>query len=172
MKDKLFGINFKILAVLWIPTFLRENFILNLCYTLINPLEKMYLEVMKARKQNLIRLNYNYQKFSVQKRLNNAFDPVEKRIEIVKAVQYEGVFTYTKSEIDTTNPNHFSGDLNNKMKWVNGHDKAIYLRSKAELYSDYDFMVLIPNTNINLLQLRAEIDYYILPSKSYQIIII
>lgn len=172
MKDKLFGINFKMLAVLWLPTFLRENILLNFCYVLINPLEKMYLELLKARKQNLIRVNYNYQKFSIQKRLNNAFDPVGKRIEIVKAVQYEGIFTYTKSEIDPNNPNYFSGDLNNKIKWVNGHDKAIYLRSKAELYSEYDFIVLIPDTNINLLQLKAEIDYYILPSKNYQIIII
>lgn len=171
MKDKLFAINFKLLAVLWLPTFLRKNILLNFCYVLINPLEKMYLELLKARKQNLIRVNYNYQKFSVQKRLNNAFDPVGKRIEIVKAVQYEGLFTYTKSEVDPNNPSYYSDDPNNKMKWLNS-DKPLYSRLKSELYSDYDFIVLIPDTNINLLQLRAEIDYYILPSKNYQIVII
>lgn len=122
----------------------------------------MYAEILRSRKQNLIRINYNYQKFSIQKRLNQAFDPIDKRIKIIKAVQYEGVFTYNKSEIQLGN------QFDPKRKWLS-IDKPIYLRLKSELTSEFDFIVEIPNTNINLIQLRAEIDFYILPSKRYEI---
>lgn len=162
MNDQLFNINFKRLAIWWIQTFRRNNTLLNFIYCLIFPLEAMYIEVLKARKQNLIRMNFNYQKFSMQRRLNDAFDPIERRIEIVKAVQYEGVYLYTKAEND---------EFNSKTQWLYGDEQPIYLRTKAELYSEYDFIVKIPNTAINMTQLRAEIDFFKLLSKRYQIII-
>ncbi|BFO64132.1 hypothetical protein KCF3NO3_01150 [Chryseobacterium sp. KCF3-3] len=123
----------------------------------------MYIEFLRKRKQNLIKMNYNYQKYSVQKRLNDAFDPIERRIKIVKAVQYEGVYLYTEAEDD---PQH------SKTKWLYDDSNPIYLRTEAELYSEYDFIVEIPNTGINQIQLKAEIDFYILQSKQYQIVII
>ena len=98
----------------------------------------------------------------MQRRLNDAFDPIERRIEIVKAVQYEGVYLYTKAEND---------EFNSKTQWLYGDEQPIYLRTKAELYSEYDFIVKIPNTAINMTQLRAEIDFFKLLSKRYQIII-
>lgn len=136
---------------------------------LIFPLELMYIEMMKARKRNLIKMNTNYQKFSLQKRLNDAFDPTARRIKIVKAVQYEGVYLYTEAEIDPTSPGHFSDSNSNKMKWLKGDEKPIYLRTDAELYSEFDFIVKIPDTGINLIQMRAEIDFYVLQSKNYDI---
>ncbi|PIF44931.1 hypothetical protein CLU96_1930 [Chryseobacterium sp. 52] len=161
--DKLFNINFKQLAMWWIPTYRRKPVTLNYLWCLIFPLETMYIEFLRKRKQNLIKMNYNYQKYSVQKRLNDAFDQVERRIRIVKAVQYEGIYLYTEAEDD---PQH------SKTQWLYDESKPIYLRTEAELYSEYDFIVEIPNTGINLLQLRAEIDFYILQSKQYQIVII
>ena len=163
MLDQLFSINYKRLAVWWLPTILRSNFIINFCYILIFNLEILYIEVLKVRKQNLIKMNHNYQKFSVQKRLNDAFDPMERRIEIVKAVIYEGVYLYTEAEDDL---------YHSKTKWLHDDGNPIYLRTEAELYSEFDFIVKIPDININLYQLRAEIDFYILPSKQYKIEII
>lgn len=161
--DKLFNINFKQLALWWIPTFRRKPITLNYLWCLLFPLEAMYIEFLRKRKQNLIKMNYNYQKYSVQKRLNDAFDPVERRIKIVKAVQYEGVYLYTEAEDDAQQ---------SKTQWLYDDSKPIYLRTEAELYSEYDFIVEIPNTGINQIQLKAEIDFYILQSKQYQIVII
>lgn len=161
--DHLFNINFKQLTFWWLPTFRRKNRLLNYIWCLIFPLEAMYIEFLRKRKQNLIKMNYNYQKYSVQKRLNDAFDPIERRIKIVKAVQYEGVYLYTEAEDD---PQH------SKTKWLYDDSNPIYLRTEAELYSEYDFIVEIPNTGINQIQLKAEIDFYILQSKQYQIVII
>ncbi|GEN71570.1 hypothetical protein [Chryseobacterium lathyri] len=161
--DHLFNINFKRLALWWVPTFRRKSITLNYLWCLLFPLEAMYIDFLRKRKQNLIKMNYNYQKYSVQKRLNDAFDPIERRIKIVKAVQYEGVYLYTEAE---DNPQY------SKTKWLYDDSNPIYLRTEAELYSEYDFIVEIPNTAINPLQLKAEIDFYILQSKQYQIVII
>lgn len=161
--DHLFNINFKQLAYWYLPTFRRGNRILNFIWCLISPLEAMYIEMLQTRKRNLIKMDFNYQKFSLQKRLNDAFDRVERRIKIVKAVQYEGVFLYTEAEDDV---------LHSKTKWLYDDSNPIYLRTEAELYSEYDFIVEIPNTSINPLQLKAEIDFYILQSKQCQIVII
>lgn len=105
-------------------------------------------------------MDFNYQKFSLQKRLNDAFDRIERRIRIVNAVQYEGVYIYTEAEgIDKT-------------KWLHGDENPIYLRSEDELTSIYDFIVEIPDTGINQIRLKAEIDFYILQSKKYKIVIV
>ncbi len=172
MSDNLFNIDFRKLAVLWLMTDLRKNRMINFIHVLIFPLVSLYVEVMKNRKQNLIKMNHNFQKFSVQKRLNDAFDRIERRIKIVKSVRYEGVFLYTDSEIDRNALDYFSTNLNNKMKWVFSDDKPLYLRSDSELSSDYDFIVEIPNTDINLIRLKAEIDFYVLQSKRYLIVIV
>lgn len=161
--DHLFNINFKQLAYWYLPTFRRGNRLLNFIWCLISPLESMYIELLQARKRNLVKMDFNYQKFSLQKRLNDAFDRVERRIKIVKAVQYDGVFLYTEAEDDV---------LHSKTQWLYDDSKPIYLRTEAELYSEYDFIVEIPNAGINQIQLKAEIDFYILQSKQYQIVII
>lgn len=143
------------------PPFLRGSRLMAFLDSFIMPLEFLYITFLKNRKQNLIRMEFNYQKFSLQKRLNDAFDQLQRRIRIVNAVQYEGVYLYTEAEDDQW----FS-----KTRWLS--DNPIYLRTEAELTSEFDFIVEIPNTNINRYQLQAEIDFYILPSKRYQIVIV
>ncbi|MCW3168900.1 hypothetical protein OMO38_10240 [Chryseobacterium sp. 09-1422] len=96
----------------------------------------------------------------MQKRLNDYFDPVERRIEIVKAVLFDGVYLYTEAEDD---------QWRTKTQWLYVDSLPMYLYTEAELNSDYDFIVKIPNTGINQLQLRAEIEYYMLQSKNYRI---
>lgn len=163
MNDNVFNINFKKLVIEWLPTFFRTQFMVGFVVVFIIPLSLLYAEFLKSRKQNLIRMKTTSQKFSMQKRLNDAFDSVERRIRIVKAVQYEGLYLYTEAEDDA---------FHNKTKWLHGDNNPIYLRTEAELYSDYDFIVQIPNTNINDYQLRAEIEYYMLQSKNYKIEIV
>lgn len=143
------------------PPFLRGSRLMIFLASFIMPLEFLYITFLKNRKQNLIRMEFNYQKFSLQRRLNDAFDQLERRIRIVNAVQYEGAYLYTEAEDDQW----FS-----KTRWLS--DNPLYLRTEAELTSEFDFIVEIPNTNINRYQLQAEIDFYILPSKRYQIVIV
>lgn len=160
MKEEVFNINFRKLAIEWLPTFNRMPVFTAIVLVMIAPVELLYNEFLKARKQNLIRLKTTCQKFSMQKRLNDFFDPVERRIEIVKAVLFDGTYLYTEAEDD---------QFKTKTKWLFGDENPIYLYTEAELYSDYDFVVKIPNSGINELQLKAEIAYYMLQSKNYKI---
>lgn len=168
MKDQLFSINFKRLVLWWLPTFRRKQVTLNYLWCLIFPIEGLYIEFLRIRKQNLIKMNFNFQKFSMERRLNDAFDVLERRIRIINAVQYEGVYLYTEAETSPGSPGYYSDDQTNTMKWLKD-EKPIYLRTQGELDSEYDFIVMIPDTNINMHQLRAEIDFYKLISKRYQI---
>jgi len=161
--DKVFQINFKKLAVEWLPTFLRKPLFNAFVLVLISPLESLYIEFLRARKQNLIRITTTCQKFSMQKRLNDYFDPLERRIQIVKAVLFDGVYLYTEAEDD---------QWKTKTQWLYIDSFPVYLYTEAELNSDYDFIVKTPNTGINELQLRAEIQYYMLQSKNYKIEIV
>lgn len=172
MNDNVFNIDLKRLSVLWMRTFTRVTFNSSFAVMLIAPLITLYVEFLRARKLNLIRMGVTCQKFSMQKRLNDFFDPAHRRIKIIKGLQYNGLYLFTKSEIDPNSQDYFSDDPNNKMKWLNGREKPIYLRTKAELSSEYDFIVQVPNININEYQLRAEIEYYMLQSKNYLIEII
>lgn len=113
-------------------------------------------------------MNFNFQKFSMERRLSDAFDVLERRIRIVNAVQYEGVYLYTDAEISPDSPNYYSDDPTSPMKWLKG-EKPIFLRTQAELDSEFDFIVMIPDITINMHQLKAEIDFYKLISKRYQI---
>jgi hypothetical protein len=160
MNDKVFNINFKKLAIEKLPTRMRNVFWIPLILVLIIPIEKLYNELLRARKQNIIRINITCQKFSMQKRLNDFFDPVDRRIEIIKAVLFESTYLFTEAEDD---------QWHTKTKWLHGDQQPIYLYTDAELYSEFDFIVKIPNSGINEMQLRAEIEYYMLQSKNYKI---
>lgn len=159
MNDRVFNINFKKLSIEKLPIRMRNAFWIPLILVLIIPIEKLYNEFLRARKQNLIRINTTCQKFSMQKRLNDYFDPLERRIEIVKAVLFDGVYLYTEAEDD---------QWRTKTQWLYIDSLPIYLYTEAELNSEFDFIVKVP-AGLNELQLRAEIEYYMLQSKNYRI---
>lgn len=160
--DDIFKINFKKLAVEWMQTFSRNPILTSFILVLISPLESFYTDFLRARKQNLIRVKTTCQKFSMQKRLNDFFDPLERRIEIVKAVLFDGTYLYTEAEDD---------QWRSKTQWLYIDSLPIYLYTESELYSEFDFIVKVP-PGLNEIQLRAEIEYYMLQSKNYKIEIV
>lgn len=159
---KIFDLDLKKLGLLLTPPFVRSVEFIGFLFAFIAPLIDTYILFLAARKQNLIRMKFNYQVCSLEYRLNDAFDSIERRIKIESAEQFDDVFLYTKAEDDQ----YF-----NKTKWLST-DNPIYIRTHAELYTMFDFIVKIPDTDINIFQLKAEIDFYKLPSKQYKIEVI
>jgi len=155
-----FDFNIKKYALLLTPPFKRSPVWIGFLSAAVRPLSEMYQKFLEAREQNLIRMRFNYQVCSLEYRLNDAFDPVERRIYISKAVIYDGVFLYTEAEDDAQQ---------SKTKWLNNDSDPIFLRMDMELNSDFDVVVKIPYAAINQIRLSAEIDYYKLPSKRYSI---
>ncbi|HCM34126.1 hypothetical protein [Chryseobacterium sp.] len=168
---KIFDLDIKKHALQLIPPFLRDDIFAAYTLSFIAPLNDLYQLFLQNRDQNIIKLKFNYQTCSIEYRLNDKFDALYRRIKIKKSIIYNGLYIYSDSEIDPNNPDYYSDNPANKMKWVNGDEKPLYLYTEAELYSEYDFIVEIPNSGINQIQLRAEIDFYILQSKQYQIVI-
>lgn len=156
----LFNLNLNRYVVQLTPPFLRDKFALSLLLSFVKPLNETFASFTTSRRLNLIKFQFNYQVCSLEYRLNDAFDRQLRRIKIVKATQFDDLFLYTEAEDDA---NH------SKTLWLKDDTAPIYLRTEAELYTEFDFIVKIPNTNINQYQLEAEIDFYKLPSKRYTI---
>lgn len=95
----------------------------------------------------------------MRKRLNDVFDGLERRIKIYSSETYIGIYLYTEAEDDV---------IRSKTKYLS--ENPLYLRTEAELYREYDFIVEIPATGINEIELKAEIDFMKIESKRYLII--
>lgn len=159
--EKSFELDFKKLILMYLPTFRRKHITFNFLYVLISPIEKMYIDFLKVRKTNIDKLIHNYQICSIRKRLNDVFDKTERRIKIYSSQTFSGLYLYTEAEDDL---------IHSKTKYLS-ESHPIYLRTESELYQEFDFVVEIPNTGINQIELKAEIDFLKLESKRYQIVI-
>lgn len=159
MADNIYNVSFRKLAALWLQTFTRSKIMMAFCFVLISPLESMFTVFMSTRKQSLIKLKHNYQVFSLRWRLNDVFDKIDRRIRIISALQYNGTYLYLEAEDDT---------YRSKTRFLG----TVYLRNETELFSDYDFIVEIPDKGIDQISLQAEIDFYILQTKRYKIVIV
>lgn len=160
--EQTYNLNFRRLALLWLPTALRKTAMSQWCFVLVSPLEKMFPQLCREKKQSFIKLRHNYQKFSLRKRLNDAFDSAGRRIRIVKARRYDALHIFTEAEDDA---------IRSKTQWLYGDENPLYLYTEEEINEDYDFIVEIPDTGIDQVRLRAEIDFYALQSKRYKIVI-
>ena len=156
-NEKCFELDFKKLILMYLPTFRRKYITFNFLYVLISPIEKMYIDFLKVRKTNIDKLTHNYQICSIRKRLNDVFDRAERRIKIYGSETYAGLYLYTENEDDA---------IRSKTKFL-----PLYLRTESEFYQEFDFIVEIPNTGINEIELKAEIDFLKIESKRYQIVI-
>ena len=155
--EKCFELDFKKLILMYLPTFRRKYITFNFLYVLISPIEKMYIDFLKVRKRNIDKLTHNYQICSIRKRLNDVFDRTERRIKIYSSETYAGLYLYTENEDDA---------IRSKTNFL-----PIFLRTESEIYVEFDFVVEIPNTGINEIELRAELDFLKLESKRYEIVI-
>lgn len=155
----MFNIDYKKTAFNYLLIKFRGPWNIAFLSAIIEPLEMLYNEFLRYRDENLGKLKVTNQKFSIQKHLNDLFDPLERRIEIVKAVLYDGIYLYTEAEDDPART---------KTQWLYVDASPIYLFTEAELNSDIDFIVRVP-AGINEIRLRAEIEYYMLQSKNYKL---
>ena len=155
--EKCFELDFKKLILMYLPTFRRKYITFNFLYVLISPIEKMYIDFLKVRKRNIDSLTHNYQICFIRKLLNDVFDRTERRIKIYSSQAYAGLYLYTENEDDA---------IRSKTNFL-----PIFLRTESEIYVEFDFVVEIPNTGINEIELRAELDFLKLESKRYEIVI-
>lgn len=149
-----YKLNIKKLAVLLLPTFLRQSLLMAYLFSLGKPLERWLYEWQQFREDNLYKLNHNFQVCYLRKALNDHFDPMQRRIIITGSHRYKRQYIYTKPE--------------NKTKYLG----TMHLRMDSDFADNgADFLVLVPTELLNddNFEMKALIDYYKLASKRYRI---
>ncbi|MWB92997.1 hypothetical protein GON26_01360 [Flavobacterium sp. GA093] len=157
-----YKINFKVLAVQLLPTFLRKQNLAQLMQLCVTPISSLYDLWYDWRFKNIYKLEHNGQVCSLRGSLNDLFDPVERRIYIGEGQFYETTYIFTEAE--------------GQEVWIetDSEDKTIFLRTESETAdTGLDFIVYVPETiyNLSLDGLRAHINFYKAGGKRYNIFI-
>lgn len=156
-----YDINFKRLALLLLPTFLRRPLMASLTYAIITPLNYIHTRFLQFRKDAAYRLNHNGQVCHLRAVLNDTFDPEQRRITVTDTAQNVGVMFVFRRNVDRPLlvPRRETG--------------AVMLVNRRGFggASGYDFVVNIPLAlrSIDDTRLTAVVNTYKLASKRFAI---
>ena len=149
-----FNLDYNILSVQLLPTFLRKNSLVSFLKALIEPIDKLYYTWFIWRKENLYKLAHTGQVCYLRKVLNDRFDVDLRRIRIGNGNQFERVYIFTTAE--------------HKPKYVD----ELWLHPRTD-YADtgVDFIVYAPSELLsqNNYEMNALINFYKEGVKRYKI---
>ena len=151
-----FNVQWKKLAVLLTPTFLRSELMKSWIELLMEGINDIRYQWLQFRKSNIYILAHNSQVCYLRGALNDRFDNEQRRIQIIDGNKYTRKYIYTDEE--------------QKPRFLG----IIYIHGDED-YSDtgVDFIVQVPNDIIfNINEMKGLIDFYKLASKRYKIVIL
>lgn len=151
-----FNVNWKKLAVLLTPTFLRGELMKAWIELLMEGVNDIHYNWLQFRKSNIYILAHNSQVCYLRGALNDRFDNEQRRIQIIDGNKYQRKYIYTDEE--------------QKPKFLG----IIYIHGDEDyLDTGVDFIVQVPNDIIfNINEMKGLIDFYKLASKRYKIVIL
>lgn len=152
-----FKIDWNIFALDNIPTMLRKPSTAALAQLLLKPINSLYYQWNNWRIDNLYKLEHTGQVCSLEGSLNDAFDPVERRIYIGDGNFHDTTYIFTEAEDQDV--------------WI---DDTLYLRTEAETAdTGLDFIVWVPEEiyNLQIYGLHAHVKFYKAGGKRYNIMI-
>jgi len=152
-----YKVNFNILAVQLLPTFLRKPKRMALVKCLVKPLMQVYDVWLLYRESNLYKLQHNGQRCFFRKALNDNLDPELRRIYIGELEGSPTSYIYTPTE---RNPQYLG------TKYL--------LRSVDTLDNAVDFTVFVPEEvyEVDKFKLEYLINFYKPASKRFNIEVI
>lgn len=149
-----FNVNWKKLAILLTPTFLRSNLMIAWLELLMEGINDIHYQWLQFRKSNIYILAHNSQVCYLRAALNDSFDYDLRRIIIIDGNKYKKKYIYTRGE--------------QKPKFIG----ILFIHSRDD-YEDtgIDFIVQVPSNLVyNEDQMKALINFYKLASKRYKIV--
>ena len=149
-----FNVNFKRLALLLTPTFLRSEIMTAWLFVLVKPLEDLHYQYLQFRKDMIYRLAHNSQVCYLRAALNDRFDRQLRRIKIVEGNAFRRQYIYTDGE--------------QKPKFLG----TMFLYDDSD-YADtgVDFIVEVPiGLVFSIYEMQSLIEIYRLASKRYKIV--
>lgn len=156
-----YDVNFKRLALLLLPTFLRRPLMASLTYAAVTPLNYIHTRFLEFRKDAAYRLNHNGQVCYLRAVLNDTFDPELRRITVTDTAQNVGILLV------------FRRDEDRAILVPRRNSESVVLVNRRGFggVSGYDFVVNIPLAlrGIDDARLTAVVNTYKLASKRFAI---
>lgn len=155
----MFDINWTtFVAWLW-PPVIRTSFWVQWCRALISPVVTIYNQFTTYRADNLYKLAHTSQVWSIEKVLNDKFDPIERRIYISDAGGEDVILLFPDTDVVPL--------------LVDDDATGTVLISNDSGYfgGSYDFVVINPYlySDAEKYRMKAWIDYFKLAGKRYDI---
>lgn len=158
----MFSINHIALLLEYLPVSFRTFRTKAFLGSAIAPLEDIWTWFTLFRSDIDYSLKFNGQVIYLEHLLNDQFDPINRTIYISDAANVPFEYIFTTSE-------NVSNYIYSNTETLT--TDQVYLMLTNELISQEQFVVNIPNTSINQIELKALVDKYRLASKNYTIII-
>lgn len=170
--DRIYTADFKAFGVNLLPLELRKPKMASWIICMLKPVVNLHTQFINYRRKTVYKIDHTSQVFSLEKVLNDAFDQSERRIYIVDGVYRSALYFYNPDENE---PVHF---------YSQEEDEAQYFYNPEELQNlDVDFVVVLPQSfarnqarraraneiNPQELRIRALVDFYRLPDKTYEL---
>jgi hypothetical protein len=147
-----------------IPPRLRSSILMYWVKALISPIDKLYGDFTRYRKDVLYRTSITPQVCYMEKVLNDTFDKTQRRITITDGFEYIVTLIHLDEALKPL-PTYLEGT---------GHDEDIPIIHDDSAYMDSgcDFNVNIPFSlsQTDEMRLKSIINTYKLPSKRYKIL--
>jgi len=157
-----YEVNFKKLALLLVPTFMRKPVIAALAYATVTPINSLHMRFTDFRNTNNYRLTHNGQVCYLRAVLNDYFVPGKRRITITEVADIaHNSVVYGRG-----------GDYSQRIPLREKESGMIVNRRGLSGKNANDFWVNIPydlHKDIQLSRLKAIINTYKLVSKRYGI---
>lgn len=162
MFESVYNISFSRCVALLLPIRLRQTIMLQWLLALIEPINQLHTLFLRYRDDTNYKLDHTAQVFSIEDVLNDAFDVQQRRIYIDDGVYTFPVWFYDRSDDKPVLFNNRADDMP-----VRFYDR----KDLGKL--DVDFTVVLP-TGLNvsdaaMIRLKALIDFYRLPDKTYTV---
>jgi len=158
--SRIYDIAYKKLVLMLLPTVLRKPLLVAIAYALAAPIVSLYRSFMQFRDETNYRLYHNGQTCYLRAVLNDAFDPISRRITVTDGdVSETAVFIYQRSESKF------------RMLKRRGEGALQVSRRGFSGTTGFDFMVNIPYDlkGLDESRLKAITNTYKLASKRYAI---
>lgn len=149
-----YDVDFKKLAILLLPTFLRKPVLVGYIQALFTPLSTLHYQWRLKREEDFYKLEHTGQRCYLRKALNDEFDPEQRRLYTANGNAFPRKYIYTRAEKKPV----FLG--------------TTYLYQRSEfLNTGVDFIVFVPKEILEtqLYEVQAVVDFYKIEPKRYQI---
>lgn len=146
-----YKVNFNVLAIQLLPTFLRKPALMAFVQVLMKPIIALYDDWIIVRDENIFRLYHTGQVCHLRKSLNAKFDERNQGIEIGTGSMYNTTYVYTEGE-------GFEKYLN-----LEKDPGTIWLRTEVETAdTGLDFIVSVPSAiyQTRLEGIEAHVKFY------------